>query len=178
MSDQLTKAEWVKHGLRTLAEHGPNGLKVGAMAQALGVSRGSFYWHFKDIADFKAQVLRGWADSTTEDVREAVETDAGEADRLHHLMKRVFGDSRRLDRAIRAWASSEPDVAGIVAAVDTRRTEIIMEMILAAGVSRPTAALRAAFLYWGLLGQTFAMDEQQADLARDGMPDIADLFRS
>lgn len=178
MSDQLTKSEWVKHGLKTLAKHGPNGLKVGAMAQALGVSRGSFYWHFEEIADFKAQVLSSWAESTTDDVREAVETDASEPDRLHHLMKRVLGDSRRLDRAIRAWASSEPGVAAIVASVDTRRTEIIMEMILAAGVSRPVAERRAAFLYWGLLGQTFAMDEQQADLARDGMPDIADLFRS
>ena len=45
MSDRLTKSEWLRHGLRTLASEGPVALKVGPMSEKLNVSRGSFYWH-------------------------------------------------------------------------------------------------------------------------------------
>ena len=55
MDVRLTKQDWINSGLRTLATEGASALKVGAMAAALGVSRGSFYWHFKDFADFRAR---------------------------------------------------------------------------------------------------------------------------
>jgi hypothetical protein len=48
MHDRLTKSGWIRHGLRTLAKDGPNALKVGPMSTKLKVSRGSFYWHFRD----------------------------------------------------------------------------------------------------------------------------------
>ena len=38
------------------------------MATALKVSRGSFYWHFRDIADFRSQILRSWQERTTDQV--------------------------------------------------------------------------------------------------------------
>src|ERR1700724_2716783 len=60
MNERLTKDDWITHGLRTLANDGANALKVGPMATKLKVSRGSFYWHFSDIADFRAQLLRSW----------------------------------------------------------------------------------------------------------------------
>jgi hypothetical protein len=46
MKNRLTKSDWIKHGLRTLAEEGAGALKVGPMATKLEVSRGSFYWHY------------------------------------------------------------------------------------------------------------------------------------
>ena len=60
MQDQLSKDDWIAQGLRTLAREGANALKVGPMSARLKVSRGSFYWHFRDIADFRVQVLRSW----------------------------------------------------------------------------------------------------------------------
>src|SRR5687767_4336872 len=115
MNDRLTKNDWLRHGLRTLASEGPNGLKVGPMSAQLNLSRGSFYWHFRDIADFKAQVLQSWAESTTEDVRRDLEAEGAEPDRLKALMRRVFATKRTLDRAIRSWAADDEGVAGIVA---------------------------------------------------------------
>ena len=178
MSKQLTKAEWVRHGLRTLAEHGPNGLKVGAMATALGVSRGSFYWHFVDIADFKTQVLDAWARGTTDQVRELVANAGDGVDRLSELMRLVFGAGRQLDRSVRAWAASEPPIAVLVADVDVKRAAFVSDLLREAGVAEPAATRRGAFLYWALLGQTFVAAPAQAALADDGMADIADLFRT
>ena len=49
MKQQLSVDAWLDHGLRTLTASGVEGLKVERMAKALGVSRGSFYWHFLDF---------------------------------------------------------------------------------------------------------------------------------
>ena len=68
MSDRLTKSDWIRQGLLTLAKHGPGELKVGPMSARLKVSRGSFYWHFEDIADFRAQLLQGWREVSTDRV--------------------------------------------------------------------------------------------------------------
>ena len=65
MDDRLTKSDWIEHGLRTLASDSANALKVGPMATRLKVSRGSFYWHFRDIADFRSQVLQCWQERAT-----------------------------------------------------------------------------------------------------------------
>src|ERR1700730_4794147 len=114
MNDRLTKDDWIKHGFRTLAKDGANALKVGPMAEKLKVSRGSFYWHFSDIADFRAQLLRSWQERSTDQVIRQLEAAKAGPDRLKHLMKRAFATKRDLDRAIRSWAAEEKDVARIV----------------------------------------------------------------
>ena len=52
MSDQLSAKDWVDQGLKALASRGFTALKAEPLAKALRVSRGSFYWHFADIAAF------------------------------------------------------------------------------------------------------------------------------
>ena len=54
MSDQLSAKDWVDQGLKALASSGFTALKAEPLAKALRVSRGSFYWHFADIAAFHA----------------------------------------------------------------------------------------------------------------------------
>src|SRR5215475_9054270 len=120
MSDRLTKSDWIDHGLRTLANDGPNALKVGPMSATLKVSRGSFYWHFRDIADFRSQILRSWQERMTDQVIQEI-AEKAEPDRLKHLMRRAFIVKRSLDRAIRSWAAEDEEVATIVASVDARR---------------------------------------------------------
>src|SRR5262245_64236468 len=66
MTDRLTKPDWIRHGFSVLAAEGAGALKVGPMADGLKVSRGSFYWHFRDIADFRAQLLQAWQEEATD----------------------------------------------------------------------------------------------------------------
>jgi AcrR family transcriptional regulator len=164
MDDRLTKSDWTEHGLRALASDGSNALKVGPMATKLKVSRGSFYWHFQDIADFRSQVLRSWQERTTEQVIRDLEAARDEPDRLKHLMRRAFVTKRGLDRAIWSWAAEDKDVAAIVAAVDTRRVSYIAKMLVAAGVESRRALPRAAFMYWAYLGQPIVMDPGHASI--------------
>ena len=178
MDARLTKQDWINCGLRTLATDGASALKVGAMAVALGISRGSFYWHFKDIADFRGQVLLGWRDRTVDQVIQEFDRDPAEPDRLRRLIKRAFFGKRGLDRAIRMWAADEPEVAAMVAAVDARRVAYMAELLIAAGVEPAQAQPRAAFIYWAYLGQAIVMDPATAAIDEAALDKIADLFEA
>ena len=57
MTDQLSAQDWLDQGLKTLADSGFTALKAEPLAKAMGVSRGSFYWHFADIGAFHAAIL-------------------------------------------------------------------------------------------------------------------------
>ena len=176
MSDRLTKDDWLTHGLRTLAKDGANALKVGPMATKLKVSRGSFYWHFRDIADFRAQLLRSWQERSTEQVIRDLDTRKAEPDRLRQFMKRAFAARRDLDRAVRSWAAEDEEAARIVASVDARRVAYIAKMLVGAGVESRQALGRAAFLYWAYLGQPIVMDPRHSSIAESAIDDIGELF--
>jgi AcrR family transcriptional regulator len=176
MTDRLSKTDWIRQGLRTLATDGANALKVGPMSTALEVSRGSFYWHFRDIADFRSQLLRSWQERSTDQVIRELEAQNAEPGRLKHLLKRALATKRGLDRAIRSWAAEDEDVAKVVAAVDDRRVAYIARMLVASGVESRQAHPRAAFMYWAYLGQTMVMDPRHSSLSPAAIDDISDLF--
>lgn len=178
MNARLTKTDWLDHGLRTLAASGPNALKVAPMSTALKVSRGSFYWHFKDIADFRSELLRWWQQRTTEQIIEELESEEPEPTRLNYLMKRAYGADHSLDRAVRYWAAEDAEVARVVASVDARRVAYMTELLEAVGVRGRQASSRAAFLYWAYLGQTVAVDPRQTLMTPAHLDEISDLFKS
>jgi AcrR family transcriptional regulator len=177
MTDRLTRSDWLEQGLRTLAGDGPNALKVGAMAAKLNVSRGSFYWHFQDIADFRSQLLRSWQECTTDQVIREIAGKA-EPDRLKHLLTRGFVGGSGLDRAIRSWAAQDKEVAPLVASADAERIAYIAKMLAAVGVEARRARDRAVFLYWAYLGRAAVMDTGHGSIATSAMDDIAELFES
>ena len=73
MADQLSAQDWVDLGLKTLAKSGFTALKAEPLAKAMGVSRGSFYWHFADIGAFHAAILDRWREVATEQIIAGVE---------------------------------------------------------------------------------------------------------
>src|SRR6201992_2422755 len=66
MADQLSAKDWLDQGLRALAKHGFTALKAEPLAKAMGVSRGSFYWHFADAGAFHRANLEHWRDVAVE----------------------------------------------------------------------------------------------------------------
>ncbi|WP_207796545.1 TetR/AcrR family transcriptional regulator [Sphingomonas oleivorans] len=184
MNDRLTKSDWIGHGLRTLAAHGPSALKIGAMAAELHVSRGSFYWHFRDIADFRSRLLESWKDWATQRVIRELEADHDEPDRLKSLLSRAFSGEprddlsiRSLDKALRAWAIDDDKVAAVVASVDADRMAFISKLLEESGVESQKAAHRAAFLYWAYLGQPIVIKSGLLSSTAAAIDDISDLFR-
>ena len=176
MSDRLTKPEWLKHGLSMLAREGPGALKVGPLSEKLHVSRGSFYWHFRNIEDFRSQLLQRWQEISTDQVIDELDARPDDPDRLKALLRSAFGGQRKLDRAIRSWAAQDRKVATVVAEVDARRIARLSRLLVEAGIESKYADHRALFLYWAFLGQTTVMDARHASLPEQALADIASLL--
>src|SRR3954463_15454770 len=114
MVDQLSAQDWLNQGLKTLAKSGSPALKAEPLAKAMGVSRGSFYWHFADIAAFHAAILKHWSEVATEQVIAGLEATPKDRTALAVLLRGVFSSRPALENAVRTWATVD---AGARAAV-------------------------------------------------------------
>lgn len=164
MNDQLSAQNWVDQGLKALASSGFTALKAEPLAKALRVSRGSFYWHFADIAAFHAAVLARWHEVAAEQIIANVEAAAGVGNPVALLLRRVFGERLLLERAVRTWASVNPAARASVLAIDRRRLGYVEKLLTQSGLSPDIARARAQILYWTFLG--FALSDQPLPKAR------------
>lgn len=151
---RLSELDWLQHGLKTLKTSGYAGLKADLMAKSLGVSRGSFYWHFKDLGAFQIRLLDHWQETTTERVIEEIERNRAARQPLEDLMSRAFlGEALgRLDQAIRLWAQYDPEVARRLLAVDKMRLGYLTQLFEENGLAEKDASRTARFTYAASLG--------------------------
>jgi AcrR family transcriptional regulator len=164
MNDQLSARDWLDQGLKTLARNGFTALKAEPLAKAMGVSRGSFYWHFADIGAFHAAILAQWRDVAAEQIIANVEAASKDENPLALLLRRVFGERLTLERAVRTWATVDPAARAAVQAIDQRRLSYVESLLKQSGVADDIARARAQILYWAFLG--FALSDQPLPKAR------------
>jgi AcrR family transcriptional regulator len=164
MADQLSAKDWLDQGLKTLARHGFTALKAEPLEKTLGVSRGSFYWHFTDVEAFHAAVLKRWREVAAEQIIAGVEASAGNDNPLRVLLRRVFGERLALENAVRSWALVDAGARAAVQAIDRRRLGYVAGLLRASGLSTEVARARAQILYWAFLG--FALSDQTLPRAR------------
>jgi AcrR family transcriptional regulator len=149
---RLTAQDWIDLALTTLAHENFGALKADVLARKLGVSRGSFYWHFTDISTFHAQVIEHWKQVTTEAIITDVERHEPREKRIDVLLRHAFGHSAALEIRMRAWAGNNVEAARALNEVDRRRRRYIERILVEAGIAPPLATTRAQLLYWSYLG--------------------------
>lgn len=154
MNAALTREDWLRHGLEALAAEGFGALKADRLAKSLNVSRGSFYWHFRDLSDFHEGLLDLWERRATRQTIDQLERELPGTDRLQILMRGALAADKGLERGIRAWATHDPAVADRVVTIDRQRIAYLEKLLLDAGVGPDLAKARALFLHWAYLGQT------------------------
>jgi len=164
MNDQLTASDWLDQGLKTLAKDGFTALKAEPLAKAMRVSRGSFYWHFADIAAYHAAILARWHEVAAEQIIANVEAASKDQDPLALLLRRVFGERLTLERAVRTWASVDTAARAAVQAIDRRRLTYVEGLLSQSGLPAEQTRARAQILYWAFLG--FALSDQPLPKAR------------
>ena len=141
----LTKKKWLELALDILVIEGNTNLRIDHLVQCMGVTKGSFYWHFKDRAEFIRNLLEYWAEVSTEVVVEHMSEIQGSAEvRLFELMRFITRkDLTRYDIAIRAWALMEPQVAYIVKNTDEQRISFIQNLFQEMGFEGQEMEMRA-----------------------------------
>jgi AcrR family transcriptional regulator len=153
MEDRLTRQDWLSAALGALARDGVAALRVEPLAKRLGVTKGSFYWHFADRSALLASVLAEWERRATDAVIVEVEAAGGDASaRLALLFRITAAADGRLDRAVRAWAANDADAAAVQARVDARRLAYLETQFAALGFSAGEGAGRARLAYQSVIG--------------------------
>jgi AcrR family transcriptional regulator len=174
MTDQLSAKDWLDQGLKALAANGFAALKAEPLAKAMGVSRGSFYWHFADIGAFHAAILKYWREVAVEQIIADVEAAAGHDNPLPHLLQRVFSARSGVERAVRSWAAFDPAARAAVHAIDRRRMDYVESRLHAAGFPAEAAQARTQILYWAFLG--YALSDKPLPKAQQETV-LAELLR-
>lgn len=134
-STRLSREAWLAQALEVLAQQGNAKLRVETVAAALGVTTGSFYWHFKDRDAFLESLVRYWGTAYTDEVIEQMTGVEGDAKhRFRMLLETVVrGNYAGYDVSVRAWAAQEPKILDLVAEVDQRRLAFMGSLLAEIG---------------------------------------------
>lgn len=178
MTKKLTKQQWLDFSLKELTKHGHGQLSAKRLSSKLGVSRGSFYWHFRDIHDFEASLLKRWSELTTENTIEDLSAVESPKLRLLTLVQRAMQGDMKLERAVRAWAISNSSVAKVVEEVDHQRVKYIESILPAMNVASADVIPRARMLYWASLGHMMLPENHNVDLSAEQLDRFTNLLMS
>jgi AcrR family transcriptional regulator len=121
-TSRLTVDDWVKAGFGILAQEGITALKIDRLCSRLDVTKGSFYWHFTDIAGHRATLIEAWGELRDDDRNHfACMSAIAPWERLSQMMSSLLSASHwMLERAMREWARTDDAVAASVRAADQR----------------------------------------------------------
>jgi len=153
----LDRDAWIRGAIAILAEHGAERLRVEVLATRLGVTKGSFYWHFKDRRDLLDAVLEFWKAGRIRDIRKQTQAEPGqEAAALRHTIE-VYASARNrkgiaIEAAVRDWARHDPRAVAVVEEVDAERLACSCRLFLACGLPPGEAQARSVLLYAYVFG--------------------------
>ena len=173
---RLTREDWLENSLTVLSRKGRAGLRIHDLSAALGVSRGSFYWHFKDRNDFIHSLLEYWSEEYTAVAPAAVGRDGGSPeDRLLRLMRLVHDqDLTRHDLTVRSLATLDSQFSRTVKKVDRFRLDFIQSLFAEMGFTDDQLRIRARACLAYLTVEHIMFDQ----LDRKHRSDLVDSFHA
>lgn len=153
----LDRDAWIHLATDMLADEGLSGLRVEVLAKKLGVTKGSFYWHFKDRQELLQAVLDSWQDGRVREAARMGEAPSGKAiEQIRRVMDlHSINPNRKgiaIELAIRDWARRDEAAAAAVDTVDQARLTHAATLFSEAGFDAKDAPVRALLLYTHAFG--------------------------
>lgn len=154
---KVSAQTWLDTAKNALIAEGLEGVKVDRLAKTLNVTRGGFYYHFRDRADLLKRLIEHWhhTNAFIPSAIEAVTTPQEALTAFEMLSESMILEkhfSAAYDTAIREWARIDENIRAVVDEVDAERTAIIANWFEALGCDREEAAIRAQVLYLHQVG--------------------------
>jgi AcrR family transcriptional regulator len=150
----LTPDDWIAAATEVLVDQGIDHVRVDLLARELGVTRGSFYWHFRDREDLLRRVLQAWSERSTVSLtqRLVLAQSADPQAQLRDVITlpfrgRAAAKAARIELAIRAWARRDEMARRAVDESDAARLAYHGEIFVALGFQGAQAQARAFLLY-------------------------------
>jgi AcrR family transcriptional regulator len=158
-SGPLDADAWIDAALAVLARDGVDAVRVEPLAKQLGVTKGSFYWHFKDRAALLDAVLATWKQRATLAVIERIQRARSQP---HEQLRALIALPRRgsrarngadIESAIRFWGRRDPKAAAAVRDIDRQRLDHICSLVEASARGSADSAARAMLIYAFILAE-------------------------
>lgn len=142
-TERLRPDDYLGAGLALLADGGVPAVTIAGLCARLGVTKGSFYHHFRDGADFRSALLAHWAVTRTDELRGRIEAEPDPLARIELLKREAVGLEHEAERAIRAWAHHDAEAATRQRQVDDEREEALTLAFVELGIDPARAATLA-----------------------------------
>lgn len=153
---RLDRDSWIDAARQCLIREGIERVKVDRLADQLGVSRGSFYWHFKNRDDLLGALLQSWRAKNTEPFLRVLDHDRSDPGvQFRNYVSLWFNPKiydPDYDSAVRDWARSSPKVRRLVRESDAARMQVLETIYRAMGFEALEAEVRARITYYHQVG--------------------------
>src|SRR2546429_657594 len=107
----LNAEQWAEAALDAMSVGGLEAVAVEPLAKALGITKGSFYWHFKNRDALIRAALELWEKRETVDVIARAEQESNPRERMHSLFRQVANTDPRSERLLMMLATTDHPAA-------------------------------------------------------------------
>jgi len=156
---RLGRTDWVLAALRALVRGGIGAVKVEALAREIGATKGSFYWHFKDLGELHQVMLELWEDLATRRITAAVRDSGldprGQLMLLADMVSVRPGEAVggiEVEPALRDWGRNDRRARAVLERVDRQRLQDLTDFLRAAGVQDGELLPKAQLIYAAVIG--------------------------
>jgi len=152
------RTTWIREGLRALGVGGPDAVRIEKLAQALGVTKGGFYWHFEDRPALLEEMLDAWERLVVDEVIDRVESEGGDARTKLRRLSALASSSRELmkiELAVRDWARRDKAVAKRLRRIDNRRMDYMRSLFREFCPDEDDVEVRCLFMFSLFIGNHF-----------------------
>lgn len=165
-AERLGRMDWIAAAREALIKGGVHAVKIDLIANRLKITRGSFYWHFKNRAEVLAALIELWESQNTGPFEEiAKRADIGAPEKYLAMAKLWLEEKAfdwQFDSAMRDWARSSRVVARKLAAIDDLRMKLFEQVFIEMGYPPYEAGIRARVTYYHQVGYyTLGIREDQ-----------------
>jgi AcrR family transcriptional regulator len=149
----LTRHDWIVAATEMLVDQGIDAVRIDVLAKRMGMTRGSFYWHFKSREDLLRSVLQAWREWSTRGLTSRLESaSADPREQLRDVLSlpfrgRAAARAARIELAIRAWARRDALARQFVDESDASRIAYAAQIFSSLGFSAEEARHRAVMAY-------------------------------
>ncbi len=152
---QLQRFDWLQKALEIFVDEGIDSIRITRLASDLGVTRGSFYWHFHNREDLIDSLVSYWKDKNSVAITASVSQALSLADGIFRFFETCIDESQfdpRLDLALREWARRSDAIRALLDGEDQIRIEALRQFYLRFDYPMPQALIRARVLYYSQIG--------------------------
>ena len=169
-SSRLTREDWLDAAFRAAIDGGFSAVRVLTLADTLGVSRGSFYWHFTDHAELVHALIDRWYQRELAMDKRMLEGELpNPAARILQILDNAIAHSveeREFDRfelALRSLASKDTAMATLLEKVDRKRLQLVYTYYAKLVGDDEKARELSALFYLAVVGSHQAMNRPSSN---------------